>query len=205
MKTSHSDGLINVTSELQRNRPHHVSGDRRSVLVARRTASRIEDAALTSLFRSYRVELFLDPVDLFMAREAPIKYVLLCASAGCSLLATETNIIRKQWPLAKIVVLGVAPWELEDHLYDETVAPDCSPETLTTAFQTNRLDLWDRSTGRNLPRTEPLRTPPESDPTKAQPTDLLPPPVPEPRGLPSDEKRNARSRAGWSPLALARV
>jgi hypothetical protein len=99
---------MNVSCEVQ---PYTglLPSERLPVLVARRTASLLQDAALTSLFHSYRVELFESPFELFVARAAPISYALLSASADCSLLAAEAFMVRKQWPSAKILVLGPAP------------------------------------------------------------------------------------------------
>jgi hypothetical protein len=123
MRNLLSKGSMNVSCEVQ---PYTglLPSERLPVLVARRTASLLQDAALTSLFHSYRVELFESPFELFVARAAPVSYALLCAAAGCSLLAAEAFVIRKQWPSAKILVLGPAPHDLEDYLYDDTVAAD---------------------------------------------------------------------------------
>jgi hypothetical protein len=197
-----SEGPINVPAVFQGNTVQHKS-DRISVLVARRTASRLQDAALTSLFRSYRVELFQDPFDLFVSRSNPISYALLCASAGYSLLAAEAHIIRKQWPLARIMLLGSAPHELEDHLYDDTVAPDCNAASLATAFETHSIDLRNRSIGWNHREADLPRFPKESDPTKADPSDLLQPPIPAPRDLPSDETQDLTRRASLISFVLA--
>jgi hypothetical protein len=105
------------------------------------------------------VELFEKPLDLFVARAAPVSYALLCASAGCSLLAAEAYIIRKQWPLAKILVLGPAPYDLEDYLYDDMVAVDCSAAALATALSNRSVDLWDRTIGWNTGKSELRRAP----------------------------------------------
>jgi hypothetical protein len=166
-----------------------VASERLPVLVARRTACLLQDAALTSLFRSYRVGLFEEPFDLFVARAIPVSHALLCASAGCSLLAAEAHIIRKQWPFAKIIVLGPVPHDLEDHLYDDAVVKGCSAATLATAFNDRSVDLWN-SLGKTSTKPEPLRPPAESDPTKADPSDLAQPPIEEPRDLPADERQD---------------
>jgi hypothetical protein len=181
-------GPINLACEAQ---PYtgRLTSERLPVLVARRTASLLQDAALTSLFHSYRVELFESPFELFVARAAPISYALLCASAGCSLLAAEAFIVRRQWPSAKILVLGPAPHDLEDYLYDDTVAADCTAATLATALSNRSVDLRDRTIGWNTGKSELRRAPEESDPTKAEPSDLLRPLSAGLRDLPADEKR----------------
>ena len=163
--------------------------ERLPVLAARRTASLLQDATLTSLFHSYRVELFDKPVDLYIARSAQVSCALLCASAGCSLLAAEAHIIRKQWPFAKIILLGLAPRDFEDHLYDDTVAANCNVATLATAFSNRSVYLSDRRVGLHTGKAELPLVPVESDPTKAKPSDLLQPPGGGPRDLPADEKQ----------------
>ncbi len=141
-------GSISVPCETQ---PYTglLTSERMPVLAARRTASLLQNAALTSLLHSYRVELFEKPLDLFVARAVPFSYALLCASAGCSLLAAEAYIVRKQWPFAKIILLGSAPHDLQDNLYDDTVAADCSAATLAAALSNRSVDLWERTIGWN--------------------------------------------------------
>ncbi len=166
-----------------------LTSERLPVLAARRTASLLQNAALTSLLRSYRVKFFEKPIDLFVARTVPFSYALLCASAGCSLIAAEAYIVRKQWPFAKIILLGPAPHDLQDNLYDDTVAADCSAATLATALSNRSMDVWHQTIGSNTGKSELWRAPEESDPTKAEPSDLLQPSGPELRDLPADEKQ----------------
>jgi hypothetical protein len=195
---------MNVSCEVQ---PYTglLPSERLPVLVARRTASLLQDAALTSLFHSYRVELFESPFELFVARAAPISYALLSASADCSLLAAEAFMVRKQWPSAKILVLGPAPHDLEDYLYDDTVAADCTAATLATALSNRSVDLWDRPIGWNTDKSELRRAPEESDPTKSDPSALLQPSSAKPRDLPADEKRDmCRAVASW-PLGFSQT
>jgi hypothetical protein len=85
-----SEGSINVPTAAHRHMAERKS-ERSSVLVARRTASLLHDDALTSLFHSYSVELFQNPFDLFASQSTPISHALLCASAGCLLLAAEVS------------------------------------------------------------------------------------------------------------------
>jgi hypothetical protein len=178
MKNLLSEEAINVLTVAQRTAAGH-KPVRTPVLVARRAASLLSDDALTSLFHSYRVEIFQNPFDLFASQSTQPSYVLLCASAGCSLLAAEARSIRKQWPLARIMLLGSAPQELEDHLYDDSIPPDCDAASLATAF------------------------PKESDPTKADPSDLLQPPIAGPRDLPADERQDLKRRACPNSFVLA--
>ncbi len=194
-------GSINVPFEAQ-SYTGLLPSERLPVLAARSTVSQLQDAALTFLFHSYRVELFEKPFDLFVARAAAVSYALLCASAGCSMLAAEAYIIRKQWPFAKILVLGPAPHDLEDYLYDDMVAADCSAAALATALSNRSVNLWDRTIGSSAGKPEPPRAPEESDPTKAEPSDLLQPPGGEPRDLPADEKQEMCRAVAFRPLVF---
>jgi hypothetical protein len=187
MKNVLFEGSINVPIVAQRHSAERKS-EKLCVLVAKRTASLLQDAALTSLFHSYRVELFQNPFDLFVSKSTPISYALLCASAGCSLLAAEAHIIRKQWPMARILVLGLAPLDLDDNLYDDSVPPNCSAAVLAIAFETRSVDLWDQGMGWNNRKASRSRVPEESDPTKADPSDLLQSPIAAPRDLPQTKR-----------------
>lgn len=201
MKNLFVEGSIDVPYEAQPNKAA-LTLERLPVLVARGAATMLQDSALTSLFHSFRVELFKSPFDLFAARAAPVSYALLCASAGCPLLSAEAYIIRKQWPLSRIVVLGAAPYDLEDHLYDETVATNCSASTLTAAFCHSSVDLWDRRNGWNIYPPEPPLILEESDPTKAKSPSLQQPTGADLRGLPADERRGASRVASSKPVTF---
>jgi hypothetical protein len=179
--------LIDLPTETQTctaNRPF----ERLTVLAARRTASLLQDAALTSLFHSYRMELFERPSDLFVARATSISYVLLCASAGLPLLAAEAHIVRRQWPLAKIIALEPVPHEFEDHLYDDIVAANCSVATLAAAFSSHSVDQLDQKMSWSSGTSQPPRTPYESDPTKTGPSGRLQPSLAKPRDVPAGER-----------------
>jgi hypothetical protein len=202
MKNLLSEEAINVLTVAQRTAAGH-KRVRTPVLVARRAASLLSDDALTSLFHSYRVEIFQNPFDLFASQSTQPSYVLLCASVGCSLLAAEARSIRKQWPLARIMLLGSAPQELEDHLYDDSIPPDCDAASLATAFEMRSIDLWNRSIGWNHREPDLPRFPKESDPTKADPSDLLQPPIAGPRDLPADERQDLKRRACPNSFVLA--
>jgi hypothetical protein len=194
-------GSINLPCEAQPD-TGLLTSERLPVLATRCAASLLQNAALTSLLRSYRVKFFEKPIDLFVARAAPFSYALLCASAGCSLLAAEAYIVRKQWPFAKIILLGPAPHDLQDHLYDDTVAADCSAATLATALSNRSMDLWHQTIGWNTGKSELRRAHEESDPTKTGPLDLLPPSGAELRDLPAQEKQDMCRAVASRPSCL---
>lgn len=77
--------------------------------------------------------------------------------------------------MAKTIVLGPAPHDLEDHLYDEVVAANCNAATLATAFRSRSIDVWNRKIEPEAGRPVPPQALAESDPTKAEPLDLLQP------------------------------
>lgn len=189
LKNLHVEGSINLACEAE---PYAgvCASKRLHILVAKPTASLLQDATLASLFHSYRVEFFDKPLGLFVARASPVTHALLCSSGGCSLLSAEAYIIRKQWPFAKIVMLGPVPHDLDDHLYDDMVELDCSPAAFATVFCNRSIDRWDRPISSSPGQPEPSPTPDESDPTKAEPSDLPQPPSAKPRDLPADERQD---------------
>jgi hypothetical protein len=164
------------------------ASERLPVLAARPAASQLQDETLNYLFRSCRVELFAQPFDLFVIRTSQVSCALLCASPDCPTLAAEAFIIRKQWPRARIIVVGNVPHDLQDHLYDVAVAANCDAANLANAFISRSIDLWNKRLDRVPDGLRWLQTPAESDPTKAHPQDLLPTGGQNARDLPAEER-----------------
>lgn len=179
-----------------------LSFGRLPLLLATQTVPLLRDDVLEVLFSAYRVELFRHVGDLFDGRKSPVAFALLCGSAGAPHLALEAHIIRTQWPLARIIVLGQPPWQLEDYLYDHTVQENCSPAMLTNAFEANSVDLWNYSAARSSGRDGLPRWPAESDPSKAKPSGMAEVPVPSPWDSPEGEQANLWAEAYYKAPAL---
>jgi hypothetical protein len=103
---------------------------------------------------------------------------VLSNALGSSALRMVAESVRRQWPSARILILGIAVSELEDQLYDEAVDYRISLKDLLTALlklSTNQSNQMpgvfeiDRHIANSLAARLPAHrsTPPESDPTKS--------------------------------------
>jgi hypothetical protein len=72
---------------------------------------------------NYCVTAVLDVREMFELRfEKPVAFAVLNDLLGPFGLRAAAESVRRQWPLAKILVIGCAVPTLEDHLYDETIS-----------------------------------------------------------------------------------
>jgi len=117
--------------------------------------------------------------ELFVLRETKaIALAILSDSLGQQLLASIAQTVRRQWPLARILILGRAQSVLEDHLYDEEINDSLTPELLLDEIErlyrgswnqrTNTLD-WNSAWG-SMGVSRPSLS--ESDPSKVAPAAL---------------------------------
>jgi CheY-like chemotaxis protein len=63
-----------------------------------------------------------------------IDIAVLRVSSGSSTLSCAAESVRRQWPSARILILGCAHKCLEDPLYDEALEADCQPEAFMQAL-----------------------------------------------------------------------
>jgi hypothetical protein len=151
---------------------------RRTILLVEPDITVLSAEALLLTNSNYCVTTAFSQLEIFLLRDiGTIALAIVSASLGRCLLRSVAEGVRKQWPLARILVLGHAASVLEDNLYDEEIDPYPQPKQ-----RSNTLD-WDAS--RSLPHVAPssLR---ESDPTKAAPH-VVPDQV-DSRGTPSGIK-----------------
>lgn len=155
-------------------------------------------AEISLLTRSnYSVTPVLSSGEIFALRDTTaIALAILSDCFDPRALAAIAQTVRKQWPLARILVIGRPEFVLEDHLYDEQIDHSSNPTQLLEGIESLYKDSWNQHThtldwdvqrlGIRAVRS-PIR---ESDPTKTQPfgvevdTNL--------RGTPSDMKYRAR-------------
>ncbi len=72
---------------------------------------------------SYCVTAVRDVREMFDLRfESPVAFAVLNDLLGPIGLRAAAESVRRQWPLAKIVIIGCAVPALEDHLYDEAIS-----------------------------------------------------------------------------------
>jgi hypothetical protein len=111
--------------------------------------------------------------DLFLLRGTPaIALAILSDRLGQRLLRTVAETVRRQWPRARILILGLVPRAMEDTLYDEHICRSPDPEQVLADLdrlyqgmwnpRSNTLDWNAAKSVRRLAR-QPI---PESDPTK---------------------------------------
>ncbi len=114
--------------------------------------------------------------EVYLMRDTfPFSIAVLSDVVGSPALRAAAQIVRKQWPAARILILGKASSELDDHLYDEAVGQTSSETALLAMVGKVLEDPWnqrggnvfmwmDRATA--VPRLQQSRVVWESDPTK---------------------------------------
>ena len=126
----------------------------------------------------YCVAAAMTEREVFAFRGIEVRLAVLSNALGSSALRMVAESVRRQWPSARILILGIAVSELEDQLYDEAVDYRISLKDLLTALlklSTNQSNQMpgvfeiDRHIANSLAARLPAHrsTPPESDPTKS--------------------------------------
>jgi hypothetical protein len=113
--------------------------------------------------------------ELFSLRTKAVALAILSDRLGRRLLSSVAETVRKQWPRARILILGQAAPMLEDHLYDEQLHRSSDPQQVLADLERLYHGMWnERSDTLDWDATRSalcLIRPPisESDPTKAVP------------------------------------
>ena len=131
-------------------------------------------AEVLSLTRlNYCVRPAFSQGEIFALRETKaIALAILSDHLGPRILAAVAQTVRKQWPLARILIHGRPESVLEDHLYDEEIIRSLDPKKLIEDLERLYKGSWNQRShtldwdvkrsapgvGRSLVR--------ESDPTK---------------------------------------
>jgi hypothetical protein len=132
-------------------------------LVPRSDSERLLKAA------NYCVTTALDVREMFELRfEKPVAFAVLSDLLGPFGLRAAAEAVRRQWPLAKILIIGCAAPILEDHLYDETISHRHEENGFSDVLHLLTKDSWSqRIVGGYEGFRRAAGTPSESDPTKA--------------------------------------
>ena len=132
-------------------------------LVPRSDSERLLKAA------NYCVTAVLDVREMFELRfEKPVAFAVLNALLGPFGLRAAAESVRRQWPLAKILIIGCAVPILDDHLYDETISHRHEESGFLDVLHLLTKDSWSqRMVGGYEGYRRVAATPNESDPTKA--------------------------------------
>lgn len=112
--------------------------------------------------------------DLFSLRSnKAFALAILSDRLGQRLLGAMAQIVRRQWPRTRIIILGRPASELEDHLYDEQIQRSSDPQQVLADLESLYDGMWNqrlRTLEWNATRSARCfaRPPmPESDPTGA--------------------------------------
>jgi hypothetical protein len=107
-----------------------------------------------------------------------IALAILSDSLGPRILAAVAQTVRKQWPLARILILGRPASMLEDHLYDEEMSHSSDPKQLIEDVERLYKDSWNQRSHMldwNVKHSSIRATQSpicESDPTKTRPLEV---------------------------------
>ena len=126
--------------------------------------------------------------------ERNVTFAVLSESLGYAVLTETAQLIRKNWPRARVLIFGRSGAAIEDHLYDARIDHRARPEDLLAALlmlaeyprnqcATPPALLEDGRVGRLLNGTALSAV--ESDPTKRFANSV---PTTYPRGVPSEEQ-----------------
>ena len=129
------------------------------------------------------------------SNERDVTFAVLSESLGYGVLSETAQVIRKNWPRARILILGRSGAAIEDQLYDARIDHRARPEDLLAALlmlaeyprsqcATPPAISADGRVGRLLNATTPFAKE-ESDPTKRFANSV---PTVYPRGMPSQEQ-----------------
>jgi hypothetical protein len=116
------------------------------------------DCASRTLEERYCVTVVKDVRELFLLRDGePFLFALLSDHLGSFQLVAAAHSVRRQWPDARILVLGEAARMLEDHLYDDVIGHSCKQEDLFASLTKLSCNPWrQRAEGRPF-MVQPLK------------------------------------------------
>ena len=125
---------------------------------------------------NYSVTLATNDSDLFSLQTTKaFALAILSDRLGRGLLGAVAQIVRKQWPRARILIMGEVPRMLEDYLYDEQICRSSDPKQVLANLEGLYEGMWNersKSIDWNASRSAPCfsrRQISESDPTKTGP------------------------------------
>ncbi len=92
---------------------------------------------------SFLITRAVHPQDLYLMRGLNhFSIALLSDLVGALALRASAQIVRSQWPKARILILGKAPRDFEDHLYDDAVSHTSSQGDLMAKIVKVLEDPW---------------------------------------------------------------
>ncbi|AXC13798.1 hypothetical protein ACPOL_4526 [Acidisarcina polymorpha] len=118
---------------------------------------------------AYCVTAVCDVRGIFLLRdEKPVAFAVINDTLGPFGLRATAECVRRQWPLAKILILGRAAPALEDHLYDEAISHRHEATAFLDVLQMLVENRWSKSMSADYAKYGRAgATLQESDPTKS--------------------------------------
>lgn len=117
----------------------------RGILLVEPEITLLTAQALLLTRSDYSVTPAFSQLEIFILREKKaIALAILSDGLGPRLLAVAAHSVRKQWPLARILVIGRPQSVLEDHLYDEQVDHSSDPKQLLEDVERLYSDSWNQ-------------------------------------------------------------
>ena len=139
------------------------NSSQRGILLVEPDITVLTSQALLLANSNYCVTTASSDRETFVLRHTKVVTIaILSASLGYRILCAVAEAVRRQWPLARILILGRPASMLEDHLYDDQIDHYPAPKQLLDALE--RLSEWSAGrSGAGVARS-PIH---ESDPTKS--------------------------------------
>jgi len=175
---------------------------RASLLLSEAHADSLSTRTLLLSDSGYHVATASTRKQIFDLRFAAIHLAVLSDSLGPLGLRGAAEDVRRQWPLARVLIIGAAQVVLDDPLYDDAVDRRISaPDLLLTLTKmaaypfSHRVEVWSLNSGsvdlEDAFKSKRKVVPVESDPTK-DPRNYEGPRN-EPEDLPAEERRDWRA------------
>jgi len=119
----------------------------RRILLVEPDITLLTAEALLLTNSNYSVTPAFSQREVFALRETKaIALAILSDCLGARLLSAIASTVRKQWPRARILILGRAGSFLEDHLYDEQIDHPSDPKQLLDDIESLYEDSWNQRT-----------------------------------------------------------
>jgi len=175
---------------------------RTRLLLAEADAEPLSMRTLQLSNSGYHVATASTRKQVFDLRFVAMHLAVLSDSLGSIGLRNLAEDVRRQWPLARVLIIGAAQVVLDDPLYDEAVERRISTSDLLaaltklSAYSSNqRVEIFRQTLGgidyeKDLERAR-KPVPVESDPTKERGHDSEA--QEEPQDLPADERKDWRA------------
>lgn len=170
-----------------------LSSGRETLLLSKQALQLLTMEACAVICGRYEIEVFDQCAGPSSGRAGELSRALLCGNFDVAATTVAAYAIRKQWPRARILILGDVAVEFADYLYDDSLQANCTAAMLLGALSAESGDLLLRGPSWSSVVKDPVTAPAESDPAKAEVSGLAKARR-EPWDLPADEREQSSGR-----------